>query len=472
VIWPFKSKRLADKPPDLVSHHDHGAKAAVVFIHGFSGNSEATWGQFPGLLAAEPRLREWDIFSLGYYTNLRLDIPGIWRAKPDLQRLAVLLSTMAAYGALGKRDILAFIAHSMGGLVVQKALVRDAALADRVSHVVLFGTPSAGLEKAQLGRLLNRQVRDMAAGGPFIAGLRKEWTETFSPPAGWAAPFRFLAVAGDRDDFVAAESSIEPFPSDQQAVVYGDHLEIVKPRDASALSVSVVCNVLAGQGAPAGPWNSARIALERRDFQQAIDALWPHRDELDEQHAVTLALALESVARSADAIEVLEQHLSAGTDVLGTLAGRLKRRWLAEGRLKDADRAEELYRQGLARAEADGNASQAYYHAINVAFLELARRSNRKAAQELAERALEHCGSASEDHWNLATQGEACLILGKGEEALERYRLALGKGPSPRQIESMFSQSVRVAELLGDRGSARRLEGLFRGEAIPEPPPG
>ncbi|MFW6175760.1 MAG: esterase/lipase family protein, partial [Acidobacteriota bacterium] len=261
MVWPFGSKP-ADAPPELVTHRNDGADTAVVFVHGFSGHAEATWGDFPRFLADDPRLREWDVFSLGYTTNLRLDVPGIWSAAPDLDRLAVLLSTAAGYGELGGRRVLAFVAHSMGGLVVQRALVRDPKLAPRVSHVVLLGTPSGGLAKARLGRWFKRQLRDMAAGGAFVKRLRRDWRESFAPADGWRAPFSFLAVAGDRDEFVPSSSSIEPFPDDQQAVVYGDHLEIVKPRSADSLSVSVVCDFLAGDGAPSGPWSSARVALE------------------------------------------------------------------------------------------------------------------------------------------------------------------------------------------------------------------
>ena len=79
-------------------------------------------------------------------------------------------------------------------------------------------------------------------------------------------------------------------------------------------------------------------------------------------------------AEEPEALQVLEQHYRSGTsstDALGVLAGRLKRRWLAERRAADLERARQLYSEGLARAEAEGDAAQAYYHAINIAFLDL-----------------------------------------------------------------------------------------------------
>lgn len=452
----------AEDPPSLQVHRDDGRDTAVVFVHGFSGDLETTWGDFPRYLLAEPRVDGWDLLSVGYTTNLRLDVPGLWSAAPDLARLGRLLATVAAEDQrLKARRGVAFVAHSMGGLVVQRALLDSPELARRADQVILFGTPSGGTIKAKLASFFKRQLRDMGQGSRFITDLRRSWKETF----GGGAPFRFLAVAGDRDEFVPATSSLEPFPEHQRAVVYGDHLEIVKPRSADSLSVATVVNALAGEGAPAGPWNGARIAVERREFQQAVDALLPHSGELDDRHAVTLALALESLGRSEEAIEMLEGHTAEGTDVLGVLAGRLKRRWQTEGRRSDGERAEELYGRGLAQSEASGVHAQAFYHAINLAYLALARRDDDTAAREYAERALGHCEKAPEDAWNLATQGEAALVLGDVERGLERYRAALDESPDPRQIASMHAQAMRIAELRGGRKLAEKLETLFRGPA-------
>jgi hypothetical protein len=73
--------------------------AAVLFIHGFSGDLAKTWGQLPALLIAKKRLRTWDVYSLGCETGVGLDILGVRRAKQDL-------------------DALALITKSTGGLVV------------------------------------------------------------------------------------------------------------------------------------------------------------------------------------------------------------------------------------------------------------------------------------------------------------------------------------------------------------------
>lgn len=75
--------------------------------------------------------------------------------------------------------------------------------------------------------------------------------------------------------------------------------------------------------------------------------------------------------------------------------GRFPGFLMAEGALErkrsDAEQALSLYRQALARAEAKPDAAQAYYHAINCAFMELAYGSDATACRAYAQRALTHC---------------------------------------------------------------------------------
>jgi alpha-beta hydrolase superfamily lysophospholipase len=44
-------------------------------------------------------------------------------------------------------QLIAIVAHSMGGLVVQRELVDDDQLAGRSNHVFMFGVPSASLDE-------------------------------------------------------------------------------------------------------------------------------------------------------------------------------------------------------------------------------------------------------------------------------------------------------------------------------------
>src|SRR5271170_6808636 len=240
-----------------------GADSALLFVHGFTGDSEKTWEEFALILGTEENLGKWDIFSLGYNTSFLPGTRGIWSADPEIPILATHFRTQLNIVPLSTYSNLAIAAHSMGGLVVQRALVDDPAVSGRLRQLFLFGTPSGGLKKAAfleklLGILVGSQVRNMSASGEFITDLRKRWVESF----GVEFPFKLFAIAGDKDQFVPPESSLEPFPSRYHRVVIGDHLSMVKPRDRDSESVRLILSALQGTPEPETPSLPLRLAAE------------------------------------------------------------------------------------------------------------------------------------------------------------------------------------------------------------------
>ncbi|MFY9647605.1 MAG: alpha/beta fold hydrolase [Terriglobales bacterium] len=455
---------MPSQSPELVEHRSSADNpVAVLFIHGFSGDPIKTWGKFPDFLTGEKRLARWDVFSLGYHTGLSLDVVGIWRADPGLISLADLLATRAALEPLKRYKSVALIAHSMGGLVVQRAILDNPELRQRVGYVLLFGTPSAGLSKASWFEFWKPQVEDMADNSGFIKDLRARWTQTI----GGSPTFKLCATAGDLDQFVPPQSSIQPFAAESRRVVRGDHLSIVKPLAPTDPSVQIVIETLAGNSPPSGPGDSARVAVEMRDFYQAIATLESHPESLDEGGLVQLALALESVGRQPEAIEVLRKRKSSPgyTDAMGTLAGRLKRRWLVQRTAEDADTASDLYQQAFDSSEKANDHAQAFYHGINVAFMQLVYRHQKQAAKETATKVLAHCQASEPEKWRYATEGEAHLLLGEFDQAMENYQKAVDSNPLPRELDSMYQQALRVASLVGDDSVADRLQKIFRGGA-------
>lgn len=458
--------------PKLIQHRNKAQDAAVIFIHGFGGNAgQETWGNFQDYLKKERDLANWDIYCLSYATKLRIDLVGIWAADPDIPKLARYLHTCCKTPPLDRYKCLALVAHSMGGLVVQRALVDFDDLSDVVSHLFLFGTPSGGLQKASPFRWLKRQGRDMTSKSPFIIDLRHRWLQKFGDSFGKTLPFRFWIVAGDRDEFVPASSSLAPFQNDfskaEIDVVPGNHLQIVKPCSDKELSVQLLFKGLRGNAGVSGSWTGAAVAVESRDFKKAIKLLEPHLDELDVDAVVQLALALESVGRSEDALSLLEKHQHSSTDAMGVLAGRLKRRWLVERRDADARRARELYAEAYRLAEEAVDHEQAFYHGINIAFMDLAYGTNRTEAKAkaagMAARVLQHCQQTEPGKWRYATEAEASLMLGERSDAMEHYHAYLNASPAPREIESTYLQAKKVAYLMASRETARQLDLLFLG---------
>jgi pimeloyl-ACP methyl ester carboxylesterase len=431
-------------------------------------------------------LSSWDVYGLGYSTSLRIDVPRLWAANPDLTLLSLSLRSALSAPPLSTYGSIALVAHSMGGLVAQHAML-DGPTATRVTTLTLFGTPSNGLVKSLFGRFFSAQARDMAIGSDFVTGLRTTWTRLY----GGTHHFVLRVVAGERDQFVPPESSLAPFPDNVQRVVPGNHLEIVKPMSAQDRSVQLLIDTLLGDRPARDVVDSALVAVERRRFAEAVQTLLPRVAELDAVALVQLALALEGVGRQDEALAILEKYYRGGTsstDALGVLGGRLKRRWIVSRAASDWQRAVALYTEGLQRSAPDGiategaiaqgsgrSADQAMYHAINLAFLELMATPDSEpvpaAARELARRASTYAsmakahraamGQTRPDHWQLATDGDALAIEGRLAEACERYSEARAAAERPRDIDSMYGQAVLIAQRMYGEDGMQQVERAF-----------
>jgi len=443
------------------------ARSAVVFLHGFTGDADLTWDRFPLLLQVDPALAKWDILNAGYSTGLMPDLRGIWTGDPDLPILAKHLSTRMSLPPLKQYRRVALVGHSMGGLVIQRAVLDDQALRKRVSHVILFGTPSAGLWKASLVAKLygifKRQVVHMAAGGSFIRQLRSEWVRM----VGDDPPFVFAAVAGDRDQFVPPESSLNCFAAPLRQVVTGDHLSLVRPRDAQAESFILLREMLLKGEGPDSTTDALRVASEAGEARAAIRAA-DQRQALTELDVVNVALALDRQDQRKQAIAFLQAHQSLGTRVQATLAGRIKRMWLQSGAAKDLSWALELYEAALQHElERDGRPEQVAYLAINAAFLRQVGMSDVRGARRMARLALQHGQAARPARRRLALQAEARLYLGQTQAALELYR-ELKTQPAKRwELVSTGQQALQVAAKLGDAALQEEIRTIF--EIQPEP---
>jgi pimeloyl-ACP methyl ester carboxylesterase len=443
------------------------AKAAIVFIHGFGGDITLTWGDFPRLLLEEPKLKEWDIVAVGYQTRLALDVRGVWEADADLETLARYLVTLSD-AQLSRYERLALVAHSMGGLVLQRALVDSDEFARKAGFVFLFGTPSAGLRKAKFVKLLKRQTEDMGLGSPFISKLRSSWQERF----GDHVPFHLEVIAGSEDVFVPSDSSLAPFDTTMQNVVPGNHTEIVKPRDQESLSFCVIVEAITRGSALEGPLSSARLAVERRRFNDAIQLLEPGKQGLDENGVIQLSLAYEGLNRHDDAIQLLESYYvnmgrgaASKTDAMGVLGGRLKRSWIRNRQAVDAERAYLFYDSALEMAVLRKDWDQAHYHSNNLAFLQLAYNKDEDGSKNQAFQTMKYCELAK-DNWRVASMADSYLLYGESGKALLEYSKVVSLFKAPRDLASILTQATWICELRSDSTSAARLEGIFQSKGM------
>lgn len=432
---------------------------AVVFLHGFTGSRDDTWDRFPGLLGTA--IEDWDIFTVGYATTMLPDVVGVWSADPDLPILSTMLCTTLQVPPFNDYASLALIGHSMGGLIIQEGLLHDPGLAKRVSHVLLFGTPSGGLRKANWIYFWKRQLKNMAADSSFITELRGKWKSLY----GVQTPFKLLVVAGASDQFVPPSSSLEPFDKQLQRVVMGDHLSIVKPNDSNSPSLALAVAILTTGTTPKPDMASElRLAAERPDAR-AVDLAQEVKSRIESDAApisvkeiVDAALALEKIGQRDRAIALLQQHKERSTDIKGTLAGRLKRIWLETEQAEYAERSLALYQEALQGAK---DPEQIYYQAINVAFMKLVFSNDPEAARSMAELALKNAAPPGNDVWKTATVAEAHLYFGRVEESLKEYRRLLTLGAEMWKLQSASLQAGRIAAKLNNRALAEELESIF-----------
>ena len=440
---------------NITTIRKNGGDNAVVFLHGFSGTRDDTWDRFPGLLGSAAE--DWDIFTIGYATTLLPDVVGIWSADPDLPVLGSMLSTQLALPPFGGYRSLTLVAHSMGGLVVQKALVDDQGLAARVQHLVLFGTPSGGLRKAGWAPFWKRQLLNMAEGSVFITQLREDWKRLYAA----ASPFDLLVVAGASDQFVPPLSSLGPFDKKVQRVVPGDHVSIVKPANADAPSLGLLVATLGG-GKPPAPDAVAKLRLAAESTSpkasEIVKTVEDKPGDMSVKDIVDAALALERAGERGQAIALLERNKERDTDIKGSLGGRLKRMWMESEQKEHGARALALYLEALAAAKTP---DQIYYLAINVAFMKFAFVGDKDAAREMATLALDHANPPGNDVWRTATVAEAYLYLDRTAEALAEYRRLLTLEADRWKHRSASLQASRIAAALGDRALAEELEGIF-----------
>jgi predicted alpha/beta hydrolase family esterase len=435
-------------------------RAAIVFVHGFTGDLRKTWRNIPDLLHADGHLNDWDMVGFGYVSTRLFDLAGLWSADAALPEIARMLQSRPEISA-NKYDRLAFVAHSMGGLVVQQAIVSSEQLRDRVSYVALFGTPSNGLEKAGFADFWKRQVNDMVKGGKFVSELRKAWDDQ---QLSTSNKFKFVAVAGERDQFVPPESSMGCFPNDLCRVIPGNHLTMLEGDTVEAPAAQIILQLITGNTRqPKGARSTAHVAIEKEGFQDVINKLWPGylQDRnapfpaVDDYGAGQLGMALEKIGDSETAIRLLSAHHAKGTDVLGILAGRLKRRWWLKSLQEDLDRALQLYTEGYERAVAADpvDHDQAYYHGINIAYLTMAPPTRNFArAKEWADKVLQHTASSVDPRmrkWIAATEADALMIRGDVQQGLERHKQAAAQVLNPWEALSMEEQTMRIADLCG-----------------------
>jgi pimeloyl-ACP methyl ester carboxylesterase len=461
----FKSLAGKNKGETIVFREQEGNNNIICFVHGFSGNPSETFGKFPELIKQEKEFDGWDIVSIGYASDTMPTFGfKIWAEQPDITKVAGYLKTNMET-LLASYNRVVFVAHSMGGLVVQRALLSlDEKNFDRISHVLLYGTPSGGLHKATLGKWYNIQVRDMDKEGEFIKNLRADWNARFATHI----PFYFISVAGELDAFVPVESCHTPFDKKYYAYTTGNHTDMVKPGDSNHTSFHVLKHAVINRKKHMQLFSDGDLNRLLGDYAGILNEFKGKVNTMTKGALREYIFALEGTRELDDAIAILEasNHTKDNTDFIGILAGRYKRKFLDNGLQPDLDKAIELYQKAFTMAESsdkEDKAGQLYYHAINLAFLHL-HNEEVGNAKRYAQIALDNALKCKDDHWKYATIAEANLYFDKDDEVKINYTKAIMMGKDkPRDINSMYINAIHGMSKLNKTALKQDVDSLFRG---------
>lgn len=181
--------------PKLLSHPDteRNADRALVFIHGLLGSAEASFGNWPAIIAGD----DTELPGHGKLSDLAVyavDYEADFQSQAKLDEVAIGVSRDLAASQLFKRHRHVWlVAHSMGGLILKRTLTqwvqeRKDVLVDRILGIGLLGVPSAGAPLADLaeefgvdriantfgwnGKLLEDLITDS---GSYLVSQQASW---------------------------------------------------------------------------------------------------------------------------------------------------------------------------------------------------------------------------------------------------------------------------------------------------------
>jgi pimeloyl-ACP methyl ester carboxylesterase len=219
----------------LIPVRNDGQTKAIIFVHGIGGsgrdvgNSLSTWtnangAYWPQLVADDPYFKGIDIFSYRYLLG------------QDIQGLADQIST-AVFNSqtLSGKDDLYIVGHSMGGLIVRRAILSTNLKREKIKALFLFGVPMDGSSWANWAnyfaddRALN-QLRSPPRGyrdrDDFLGAMRADWINARISIASYCA-YETVPIAAGK--VIVQSSSVEPLCNSAIVPVEGDHQQIVKP---------------------------------------------------------------------------------------------------------------------------------------------------------------------------------------------------------------------------------------------------
>jgi hypothetical protein len=255
----------------------------LLFIHGLGGVGQATWRDgahpgFPELISADGALRDSaDVAFFEYPTSL-LRLP-FTRIPPRIGDLAEGLRSQIEVRYPDYKSI-AFICHSLGGLVARKYLIEEVKRGKdlRVDKLLLFAVPNNGSGLAGVARYISwrhNQLTQLCRNSELIEELNADWSRLKISDR---VKVRYVVAGQDR--IVDKQSAVGQWGNQNvDSVLDAGHVSVVKPHGSRDLSYLLFRQFVLGP-APVFLSVGAGRTEDQEAFVKAIKNYFLSRDLL------------------------------------------------------------------------------------------------------------------------------------------------------------------------------------------------
>lgn len=218
----------------------------IVFVHGLHGSRES-WrasngAYWPDMVRTDPRFSYSDVEVAEYPTPAS-------NGKMSSAQLAEILWTRLNQDHVWEHREVVFIAHSLGGILVEEMLLRHPADAARVKFIVSYGTPHEGSLIARMASIYDKDplLNDLsdASDNAFLTQLENNWrghdsvngihrfcafeSEDTTPENGFG---RYLKTHARVVSYFSATYGCDVTTPPQE--IHADHLHMVRPLDRTS----------------------------------------------------------------------------------------------------------------------------------------------------------------------------------------------------------------------------------------------
>jgi Alpha/beta hydrolase family len=228
-----------------VAHYVRRGSGArvIVFVHGIFGGATSTWSyssavSWPDMLKSDSIFDGSDIYVASY------DSPYHGNQMTIDEVVESLNSRFDSDKVFAEHREVVFVAHSLGGLVVQRYLLTRRELANQVSFIYFFSTPETGANVAKLGRVFNADplLKEMLPGdsNDYLLNMENEWRNAHFSIHRYCAyekePIKGVLIVDRLSSTRNCEVSIP---------INASHISIVKPADSNAGEYIALRNAIA-----------------------------------------------------------------------------------------------------------------------------------------------------------------------------------------------------------------------------------